>query len=182
MKSILTGALILLLVPAAYAEDPRLETSRDIVASFQKQLGGRLISAIKSGGPVEAIKVCRDEAPGIAAQMSGQSGAEVGRTAIRVRNPDNAASEIQLSIMQGFERDAASGSAKAPEHFEVAADGSARYMKAIVMQQKCLACHGAKLAPEIKTSISESYPADQATGFEEGDLRGAFVIEWPSGT
>lgn len=29
-------------------------------------------------------------------------------------------------------------------------------------------------------AIAAHYPSDQATGFAAGDLRGAFVIEWPS--
>jgi len=30
--------------------------------------------------------------------------------------------------------------------------------------------------------IERDYPADQATGFETGQLRGAFSVTWPSGS
>jgi catalase-peroxidase len=33
--------------------------------------------------------------------------------------------------------------------------------------------------PEVRAAVSRLYPADEATGFAVGDLRGAFVVEWP---
>jgi hypothetical protein len=53
-------------------------------------------------------------------------------------------------------------------------------MKAIVMQPQCLACHGQDLAEPVSAAIEERYPEDQATGFVAGELRGAFLIEWPA--
>ncbi|MGM0774574.1 MAG: c-type heme family protein, partial [Pseudomonadota bacterium] len=39
-----------------------------------------------------------------------------------------------------------------------------------------LGCHGKSIDPEVKAKLDELYPEDQATGFSEGDLRGAFVV------
>lgn len=39
---------------------------------------------------------------------------------------------------------------------------------------------GLIVTPEFAPAIAAHYPSDQATGFAAGDLRGAFVIEWPS--
>jgi hypothetical protein len=55
-----------------------------------------------------------------------------------------------------------------------------RYLRAIVMQSVCLACHGTTLAPEIATAIAREYPQDAATGFETGELRGAVTVRWPA--
>jgi hypothetical protein len=33
---------------------------------------------------------------------------------------------------------------------------------------------------EVKQTLAKEYPDDQATGFEEGDLRGWFWIEVPA--
>lgn len=63
--------------------------------------------------------------------------------------------------------------------FEVE-NGEQNYMRAIVMQPQCLACHGSAVAKPLKQAIAEKYPNDQATGFEVGDLRGAFLIKWLS--
>ena len=49
-------------------------------------------------------------------------------------------------------------------------------MKAIPTQPLCLACHGQEIAPPVAEKLAELYPGDKATGFEEGDLRGAFVV------
>ena len=43
-------------------------------------------------------------------------------------------------------------------------------------QKLCLGCHGKSIAPEVKAKLAELYPEDKATGFSEGDLRGAFVV------
>jgi hypothetical protein len=66
------------------------------------------------------------------------------------------------------------------ERFAAASDGSARYMQAIVLQPMCAMCHGDSLAPEVRAAIQENYPDDQATGFAVGELRGAFLIDWPA--
>jgi hypothetical protein len=67
-----------------------------------------------------------------------------------------------------------------PEAVEVLPDGRVRYMRAIVTDGVCLACHGASLAPEVAAAIDERYPEDEARGFAPGDLRGAFTITWPA--
>jgi len=46
------------------------------------------------------------------------------------------------------------------------------------MQEKpCSTCHGTDIDPALEGAIVEAYPQDIATGFEPGDLRGAFLIE-----
>jgi hypothetical protein len=51
-----------------------------------------------------------------------------------------------------------------------------RFMKAIPIEGVCLGCHGDAIGPAIKSKLSELYPQDLATGYREGDLRGAFVV------
>jgi hypothetical protein len=179
MRSIVI-LLILALVPDAGtgSDDLRLVQSREIAARFQKELSGRLMEAMSGGGPVQAIEVCQRDAPLIAAQLSRETGAGVGRTALRVRNPANAADSGERAVLEEFQRAVRAG-APAPERFDAAPDGTARYMKAILTQPMCLACHGPTLAPEVKAALATHYPSDQATGFAVGDLRGAFVVEWP---
>jgi hypothetical protein len=48
-------------------------------------------------------------------------------------------------------------------------------MKAIPTSAVCLECHGATLASGAHDVLAELYPEDCATGFSEGDIRGAFV-------
>lgn len=161
---------------AAEPEDPRLGASRALVAEFEGRLRAALMEAVAAGGPVSAIAVCRDIAPGIASELSRRSGAAVSRTSRRLRNPQNLPEPWQVEVLDGFaEQSAADG---ALEHFSIES-GRARYMKAIRIQPPCVACHGAAIAPAIQTRLDADYPHDRARGYDVGDLRGAFVVIWP---
>jgi hypothetical protein len=54
-----------------------------------------------------------------------------------------------------------------------------RCMKAIPTAELCTTCHGSNLNPAIAARLAELYPADRATRFAVGDIRGAFTIEQP---
>lgn len=170
----------LMALSAAAQDDERLALSRDAAAQLGQELSAALLTALGTDGPVEAIGVCSVEASPIAARLSEQAGARVGRTALRIRNPENAPDEAAREVMEAFARDLTADIAAPPERFETRPDGSARYMSAIVTQPLCVTCHGSEIAPEVATTIAEHYPSDQATGFEVGDLRGAFIVEWPA--
>ena len=180
MKPTFLTALWLLVTLQAAAQDyERLTLSRDAAMQLGQELSATLLTAIGTDGPVEAIRLCNVEASPIAARVSEQAGASVGRTALRLRNPANAPDADARAVLATFERDLAAGATPPLEHFETRPDGSARYMSAIVTQGLCLTCHGSGIAAEIAAEIADHYPADQATGFAAGDLRGAFLIEWP---
>ena len=113
------------------------------------------------------------------------SGADVSRTAIRLRNPANAPDDLERAVMQAFEAELSSAAPAAAPPEAIFESRSARgterrYLRAIVMQPVCLACHGATLAPELATVIARVYPQDAATGFETGQLHGAVTVRWPA--
>lgn len=158
--------------------------SRGLAQQLGSELKAELTRAMVDDGPVGAITVCRDKAPAIAARLSAQSGANVGRTALKVRNPANAPDEMQRILLDQFASELASGKFQGPLEaaFEMNRGGQVerRYMRAIPMEGLCVTCHGKALAPELAAAIAAQYPADQATGFEPGQLRGAFSVVWPS--
>jgi hypothetical protein len=178
--AVLLGLVIANAHAGAPPEDPRLAQSRELVARFHADLSGRLKEAMAAGGPVHAIDVCSREAPEIAARLSAESGAVVGRVAAAARNPANAADAGERATLEELRRALANGTGEAPSAYVVAEDGSSVFMKAIVTQPQCLVCHGAVLAPEVASAVGRRYPTDQATGFAAGDLRGAFVVRWPA--
>lgn len=171
---------LLLTLPATATEDPRQSRSREIAGRFQQTLGGKLGQALAEGGPARAIEFCQAEAPRVAAQLSAETGARVSRTSLRPRQPANAADARAQALLADFQRQLAAGASALPEHFEVAADGSARYSRAILIQPPCLGCHGKALSPEVRAALARHYPDDQATGYALGELRGAFQIDWPA--
>jgi hypothetical protein len=153
-----------------------------------KALGGalksRLQQAIQSGGLEAGVNECQLEAAPIALALS-QNGWEVGRTALKVRNPNNAADRwerVQLAWFSQLLTKAKQDNLTPKRPIETyqydSESGEFRYMMAIEQGQVCMACHGANVAPSVKHAILEHYPNDQATGFELGDLRGAFTITY----
>lgn len=181
-------ALIAALLPVALraAEPPQtlawVEESRHLVAQFGAELKAELMKAMADGGPAAAIEVCHTRAPAIAARLSESSGARVRRTALRVRNPANAPDALERSVLEQFSTEFAAGTVDGPLEavFETRRGETLerRYMRAIPTDALCLTCHGGVLAAELAAAIARDYPDDQATGFEQGDLRGAFSVTW----
>ena len=189
MKRIATALGLVLSPVMLAAAEPAADTawvdqSRQLAMQLGGQLKGELSKAIAEGGPVAAINVCYLRAPEIAAQLSQASGARVGRTALRVRNPSNAPDELERSVLEQFSADLGSGPVDRPLEavFEIRRGDAVerRYMRAIPTDALCLTCHGKVLAPELAAAIARDYPKDQATGFEQGQLRGAFSVVWPA--
>ena len=180
------GRLVLLLVSIqasclAAQDDPRIAASAVLASNLQQQLGARLKAAIQEGGPVRAIEVCQVEAPGIAAGLSAANApARVGRTSSKIRNPANAPNAGEMRVLENFSKALADGEPGPLSDFVTFPDGSARYMQSIATQAVCLVCHGTSLSNEIKAALAERYPNDHATGYSEGELRGAFVVNWPA--
>lgn len=161
----------------------RTDASRAAVKSFMTQLKGELQAGMKNGGPANAISVCHTKAPHIASESSKQQGWSIGRTSLKTRNAKNNPDDWELAVLKKFEeRKAAGEDLKKMEFAEIVeADGKKafRYMKAIPTGAICLNCHGETLKPEVESKLKELYPQDQARGFKEGDIRGAFTIKQP---
>ena len=175
----------LVLAAAEPADDTAwVEQSRQLAMQLGGQLKAELGKAITEGGPMAAINVCYLRAPEIAAQLSQASGARVGRTALRVRNPSNAPDDLERTVLEQFAADLGSGPIDRPLEaaFEIRRGDAVerRYMRAIPTDALCLTCHGESLAPELADAIARNYPRDQATGFKLGQLRGAFSVVWPA--
>jgi hypothetical protein len=158
---------------AGARDDPLLEKSREVTAEFAARMQSALQEGMAAGGPVAAIGVCKDIAPGIAATLSAETGADVSRTSLKVRNPDNSPAGWQEAVLHDFD------TGTTAEYFERTGDSGARYMKAIPTGGLCLNCHGAVLPPDVAARLEEAYPEDEATGYYLGDIRGAFSVVWP---
>jgi hypothetical protein len=166
----------------ATAKEPdRLEEGREIARGFGGELRGALQAAMEQGGPLAAIDVCHLEAPLMARKAAETSGAVVGRTSTRVRNPANQPDLHERTVLAEFAERLATGPMDPPpERLDTLEDGRVRYMSAIVVQPPCLACHGESLAAPVAEAIDVRYPEDEARGYALGELRGAFTITWPA--
>lgn len=153
------------------AEEAALQRAEGAAMTLGRTLKQRLTEAMAEGGPPRAVSVCADEAQVLTAQAGEQHQASVGRSSKRLRNPDNQGPDwVHDWLREQGDRPAA----EARPLTKVVGD-RARVVRPIAMEGMCLTCHGPPegIAPEVRAVLRERYPEDQATGYREGDLRGA---------
>ena len=181
MLALITIAITAPALAGDYTKE--VEDSRAVAREFMQTLKQELKKGMQEGGPVNAISVCNLSAQGIANTYSVRKGWEVGRTSLKVRNPNNAPDDWERGVLESFNERKAAGEdpSKLEYHEVVSSDGQRRlrYMKAIPTKELCLVCHGDYLDLTVKTRIDKLYPEDQARGFKAGDIRGAFTITQP---
>lgn len=158
-----------------------VEEAKGAVQALGGTLKGELQKAMKSGGPINALEVCNTRAPEIAAAVSADKNFQVSRVSLKNRNAEmGKANAWQVRVLEDFETRKKAGEAPAAlAYSEVVEQGDRqefRFMKAIPTGTLCLTCHGTNISPAIQSKLTELYPQDKATGYKEGDLRGAFVV------
>jgi hypothetical protein len=162
---------------------PQIEEGKTVIQAFAKDLVTALKSSLKKDGPASAITVCKDAAPKIADEQGKKTGWTVKRTSLKIRNPDNAPDTWELAILKEFEaRKAAGEDPKKIAKAEIVDEGGRKYfrmMKAIPTKKVCMNCHGEVVKEPVEAALGKNYPKDQARGFKEGDIRGAFSLKKP---
>ncbi|MBK1644627.1 glutamate synthase [Thiocapsa imhoffii] len=179
----LTTILATGVVSAEAPANPHAEEAKVIVQEFATTLQGELQGAMQAGGPTNAIAVCQERAPAIAAELSERTGWQVARTSLKPRNPNHVPDAWEEQVLVEFDARRAAGEDVQPMAFaEVVEtpDGETfRFMKAIPTAEVCILCHGSDLTPELVEAIDERYPEDMARGYSLGDVRGAFSLSKP---
>ncbi len=158
-------------LPEAIAE----VTARGEAAAkvLMERLGAQLKGAIESGGPVAAITVCQQVAiPLTTSAGAAFEGVTVKRTTLKPRNPANAPDEHDRAVLEAM---AAQSPPQPVIRWE---DGVAHFYRPLLTQEVCLKCHGdpATFPKELTEALAFAYPADAATGYALGDLRGAIRV------
>ena len=183
----LVAAIAAAALPAQAEELALMTEARAAATSLPPRLVTALNEEIARSGPEGAIPVCRDMAPKMAKEIVASTGWQLKRVTLKARNPQRATPDAwERRTLEEFDRRAAMGENPAKlEKGELVeqADGTRafRYAKALPTQPLCLNCHGAedKLTPAVKARLAEHYPQDRATGYSEGQLRGAIVATKP---
>ena len=148
-----------------------------------KRLLGELSAALAAGPTVDALAVCSSRAPAIGSEVRRESAVVVARTSLRVRNLDNAPDEFERTHLERWRAAELRGEPVEPV-VELVSFGAAhdlRYMRPIRTVEMCSRCHGAArdLEPDVRAALTRLYPADAATGYAPGELRGAFTARVP---
>jgi hypothetical protein len=167
--------------------DPKqVDEMRVAAKTLLTQLGGKLKAEMTANGPASAVGVCKEIAPQIAADVSRQTGWQVGRVGTRARNAETGTPDAwNAKALENFAERMKQG--EKPDTMELAevvnepSGKTLRYAKAIALQPVCLTCHGpVESIPEgVRARLQAEYPLDKATGYSVGELRGAVVIKRP---
>ncbi len=166
---------------AAVDTAKRLQKARETTITLSERLRTELAAAIKNGGVVGAMGLCQTVSPDLVTNAADEFGFEAGRTALRLRNPENAPDEWEQKVLLQFQAQMGAGHDVSKLEFSeivTTAEGDRlfRYMKPIMTGEMCLSCHGTDIKPDVKAEITRYYPEDKATGFKLGELRGAFSL------
>ncbi len=180
--SLLAASNVVLAESAPQQIQQLQQQGKQAIMALAKTLKGELEGAMKQGGPGEAIKACNTKAAPLTESVSEQQGWIIGRTSNKLRNQSNAPDSWEQMVLNNFQKQADAGSnIKTLAYSEIVTDKQGRkvfrMMKAIPTGEKCLACHGSKIKPEISAQLDKLYPQDKARGFSKGDLRGAFSLQ-----
>lgn len=170
------------LTVAAWAQEPdaMLAKARQAAGELGGTLRRRLLESVQQQGFPGALTVCREEAPALADTISGRLGLRVGRTALRVRNPAHQPDEWERHGLAALQAQLEAGADPATVEVMERLPGEVRYLKAILTEPACLACHGEFIDAGLQQEIKRLYPDDTATGFQAGQLRGAFTVRIPN--
>jgi hypothetical protein len=170
----LLPVLLVFVSGTAQTQESEFTHGAELLAPLKKELKQALVAGMQKG-PVNAVSVCKVQAPAITDSLAVE-GIRIGRTSHRLRNPANSAPDWVDTVLQTYLRE---GLDRAPTLVPLANDRLG-YVEPITLQPLCATCHGTTLAPDVAAHIREAYPEDEATGFEVGDLRGVYWVEYPA--
>lgn len=156
---------------------PAIQHGDLIIISLQSALLSELRRELGRGGPSRAIQSCHLDATAAAYRAAREEGIAAGRTSDRLRSPLNAPRPWAAPIVQRYAGQKAAG----VDGFAVDLGDRVGVMRPIPHRATCSGCHGRadKFSQAVKADLKDRYPADRATGFSEGEVRGWFWVEVP---
>ncbi|RMG54110.1 MAG: DUF3365 domain-containing protein, partial [Bacteroidetes bacterium] len=156
-----------------------LEAGKRIVKTSFETLSGHLKAALQAEGVPGALDYCHTAAYPLTDSLSRAMAVSIRRTSLKPRNAANTPDSLEREMLNQL-------AAMASPQPQVVATGEGRYsyFHPIMVQEACLACHGKpgeSLSLAHQALIQQRYPADQATGYTEGDFRGMWRVDFVEG-
>jgi hypothetical protein len=156
---------------------PAVSRADLVIVAMQDAVLRELNDALATGGPAGAINFCHLDATTISQRVGKQEGIAAGRTSDRLRSPTNAPRPWAAPLVKAHSGQRARG----VEGFAVDLGDKVGVLRPIAERPMCAGCHGPadRISPAVKTVLADLYPADRATDFKDGDIRGWFWVEIP---
>jgi Protein of unknown function (DUF3365) len=184
----LAGALLLASGLAACAPKVMKPDPVDLTAARQSALllevaiRNQLLDRLeRDEAPAAVYTAYRDEVRVITGDIAKKAGVDLKRVSERVRNPANAADDWERKQLALFQYWLDAGlDEHTLEVSEIVTEGKVKYfrwMRPITMGETCITCHGDKIEPKLLTLLVHDFPDDEATGYFEGELAGAYSVK-----
>jgi len=143
----------------------------------QKVLAKGLMQAIESQGIVYAIGFCKDTAEILTHSISNVLNIEISRVSDKNRNPNNAATQEELSYILKVKAQLSKNEEIEPQ-YSITGDKVRAYIP-ITTKPLCLNCHGNPnhINAEVLDRINDLYPNDKAMNYNDKEVRGIWVVE-----
>lgn len=121
-----------------------------------------------------AMGVCSTMAMEMTNSYNAQlSNVKIRRTALKYRNEKNKPDATDISVMQTLKEraDFKPVVIEMNDHYRV--------YKPLPAKIECLVCHGdvSQIPPKVMEGIKRDYPKDLATGYSQGEFKGAIIAE-----
>ena len=186
LRSVFLSAFLLSGVAQAQDIDAlKLDTRKNALPVLPKVVA-MMQDTVATRGVVEAIPVCKDQAPQLLKEQSEKTGWKMSRVSLRTRNPERGTPDVwEARQLADFNIRAAAGEkVESLESGEIVTENGKpvfRYIRAIPVGDVCLKCHGAadKIEAGLKSELARNYPHDRAFGYEKGQIRGALTVRRP---
>lgn len=155
-----------------------LNLSKQSALKAKGLLGKNLLRAIQEKGTEHAVHFCSTKAIRLTDSLGNIIHKSIKRVSDKNRNPLNKVNANELALIAQFKQELIEGKelkGKLIEH----EDHYTAYFP-IITNLMCLQCHGDvedNILPTTLKTIQRIYPNDRAINYQEGDLRGLWVIE-----
>lgn len=162
-------------------ETAAVERGRAIAGQAFTLLSTNLARALAEGGLTNALPYCSERAYPLTELVAATNRVRLQRITHKPRNPTNAPAAGELAVLRGFQLALGRGQTPAPVVRATASNTVVVYSPIVITNPLCLQCHGVPgrdLPPTTLALLQTLYPQDQATGFQLGDLRGAWRVEF----
>ncbi len=172
--------------PLTPAIPPAIETrvrekGQAITAQAFGVLSSRLGKAISDAGLTNAVEFCSVHGITFTTSVGVTNQVVLRRVTHQPRNPQNRADTNELAIIRRFQAELSKGVTPKPEISANKADSFTYYAPIVLNLPLCLSCHGqpgTDIKPDVLAQIKKTYPADKATGFKQGQVRGLWSVEF----
>ena len=187
-KGALAAAGLALVCASACTPKPLKPDPADLMAARQAtfqldtairtQLTGRLD---RNDDPAAVYTAYRDTVRTLTSDIAKKAGVDLRRVSDQPRNPANAADDWERKQLAIFEYWLDAGlDEHTLEISEIVTEGKTkvlRWIRPITMQENCLTCHGDRIDGKLLDLLAHDFPDDEATGYFEGELAGAYSVK-----